>query len=136
MIERAEITAGKVFEVPYPFKMGKFTEFDECGSYVDERYVPGFYIAKDDDDLPAADAMGAAIYEVVSIHKPGKYLDRVFYTRRWRCPEGICFGGGRLMACSITKFRKLLKGCAYGFNLDGVWVHKSSAVATLVGGEL
>ena len=58
------------------------------------------------DSLPD----GEMLLSVVSTHKPGKFPERIFYTRQWKDPEGKVFGKGALRVTTIGTFRRLLRG--------------------------
>lgn len=64
-----------------------------------------------------ADAMGAQVITVVSVHRPGRFPTRVFYTRQWRDPDGKLFGKGNLRVLSIHHFRTLTRGYRHEFRL-------------------
>lgn len=112
-------TAGDAIEFPYPFIRVEFEQWNEEGSYnvpswqPGVRYVPWGY----DDSQSVADGIGKQMINVISIHKPGKYPERVFYTRRWETPDGKLFGKHKLMAKTTPAFRKLVSGYEYKYEL-------------------
>lgn len=54
--------------------------------------------------------------DVVATFKPGRFPERVFYTRRWVDPDGREFGKtGRLLIATAGQFRRLLKGYRHPF---------------------
>lgn len=55
-------------------------------------------------------AMGEMHLRVISTHKPGHYPERVFYTRRWRDPDGHMFGATSLKVTTTYNFRSLTAG--------------------------
>ena len=64
-----------------------------------------------------ADGIGEQIVTVVSLHKPGKYPTRVFFTRKWRSPEGKLFGKNGLHIKSLAGFRSLINGFRHEYDL-------------------
>lgn len=73
-----------------------------------------------DDSEQMADGLGLMIFEVVSRHKPGKYPERVFYTRKWKDPEGNVFGKPQLRITTSQNFRRLCRGFRYPFTFSGI----------------
>lgn len=73
-------------------------------------------IAPDDAEM-VADALGAQIVTIVSIHKPGRFPARVFFTRRWRDPNGREFGKGKLYITTAGAFRQIINGYRHEFRL-------------------
>lgn len=115
-----DILPGSVFEVAHPFSRDTFVEHDEGGFHEVKTWRPGVRdsFVHPDDFEAVADAMGTQILTVVSIHKPGgKYRERVFYTRRWRDPNGKEFGKGGLRMMGIQAFRARLAGYSVEFRL-------------------
>lgn len=56
------------------------------------------------------EGVGAQVLTVVGVFKPGKYPARVFYTRKWRDPDGKEFGKGALRIKVTSAFKRLLRG--------------------------
>lgn len=105
--------AGQVIEVPnYPFVRTSWNKpvWDGEG-YSEEAYEgwkPGCKSVSDggyDFDL-VADGIGAMILTVVSIHKPGRFPERVFFTRQWRDPDGNVFGNKKLRMATTQTFKR------------------------------
>jgi len=67
----------------------------------------------------AADGIGAAIFTVVDIHRPGKFPARVFFTRQWRDPDGKTFGKGKLHIMTAQAFKRRLRGYMHEYELSG-----------------
>lgn len=57
-------------------------------------WVPGWNHEYDggEDSRPVWDGEGLEVRLVVSVHKPGRFPPRVFYTRQWQDPDGQQFG--------------------------------------------
>ena len=64
-----------------------------------------------------ADAVGTQILTVVSVHKPGKFPARVFYTRRWRDPDGVEFGKTHLRVTVMQSFRTIVRGYRHDYRM-------------------
>jgi hypothetical protein len=107
-----EILPGAEIEVGHPFVRDKFTKHDEEGGYEVDCWKPGTRseMVYPDDCIAVYDGMGTQILTVVSLHKPGKYPTRVFYTRKWRDPDGATFGKGALRMTTLPAFRKIIAG--------------------------
>lgn len=122
---------GAVVEVPYPFVRDTFIthEADSEGAFsaeiptwrpgtrTDTRHSP-IWTGEDVPDVySVADGMGAQLLWVISVHRPGTFQTRVFYTRKWRDPDGHQFGKGGLRVLSITGFRSLARGYRHNFEI-------------------
>ena len=111
-----DVIGGSVFRAPYPFVRDTYTEYDGDGSHDIKCWTPGVvmeqvYIPPDDCDVESvADGIGEIILTVISVHKPGRYPTRVFFTRRWRAPDGREFGRTACRIATLEKFRRLAKG--------------------------
>lgn len=114
---------GQIIEVAYPF-FRRLTTLFEADSPIDiETWVPGCEPRQDDDDCDFfADGMGKMTLTIVSLHKPGGFPERVFYTRRWVDPDGKAFGKGKLHIKSKAQFSKLCKGYRHGFYFNDEWM--------------
>lgn len=104
-------TPGAFFEARYPFVRKEYYE-DSC-------WRPGCRteIYGSDDVTFLADGEGSIILTVVSVHKPGRFPCRVFFTRRWRDPKGREFGKGKLHCTTVNAFYGLTKGYRYAYEM-------------------
>lgn len=113
--------AGSVIEVDYPFYLETVSLSDPEGgpSISTKSWRPGTYFEEVTVDTSDsfADGLGKQIITVISIHKPGQYPTRVFFTRKWRDPRGKVFGKQRLHNLSIGVFRGLLRGYRHSFRI-------------------
>ena len=98
-----------VFEVSYPFTRGTFARFGEPEQ---PSWTPGtrYKPAGPEDYEEVADGVGKQILTVVSVHKPGRYPERTFYTQQWEDPDGKRFGKGKLRMTTTPTFRKRTEG--------------------------
>ena len=119
--------AGQVIEVNgYPFVRTVFSgaEWDNDGphEYQLEGWKPGCNTDRDDPYGSInffADATGEMILTVVSTHKPGRFAERVFYTRQWRDPDGKVFGAeNKLRITSAAGFTMLTRGYRHDFEVS------------------
>jgi hypothetical protein len=117
--------ADDVFEFAYPFVRDTYTEHhaDEDG-YVEAKvptWKPGvrMEMIPPDDCQGVADGVGAQILTVVDVFKPGKFPTRVFFTRKWRDPDGKEFGKGGCRVLGICGWRNLLNGYRHEYYLNG-----------------
>lgn len=134
-MKKEPLEIGKTYRVVYPFvrDMVEMPEFDGEKSCCVEvhGWRPGCEKDRGEDfygyaDL-AADAHGEMLLTVISLHKPGKYPERVFFTRSWRDPDGKEFGKDKLRITATSAFRRLLKGYRHDYYCDGEAVARSSA---------
>ena len=66
-----------------------------------------------------ADGVGSMVLDVVATFKPGRFPERVFYTRRGVDPDGREFGKpNKLRVTTIAHFRSLLKGYRHHFEVS------------------
>lgn len=120
-----EITPGAFYEVAYPFVLDEFLTYDGGGEFTVKSWRPGVRFEAAWTGTPGADprtdtvvdAMGTQILTVISIHKPGRFPTRVFYTQAWRAPTGKAFGKARLRIATLGAFRAMLRGYRHEFDL-------------------
>jgi len=112
---------GDVHRVPYPFRLDTFTDFDGDGGATVSTWIPGTRNEPvppyGEDCESIADGMGFMHLQVVSLHKPGKYPERVFYVRKWEDPDGRQFGKGALRMTTLGAFRQLLSGYRFPYTI-------------------
>jgi hypothetical protein len=118
----ASYASGDQFAVPYPFSRDTYTVHDTDEETFTSTEVPTWRPGTRPDEGATycdavADGMGAMLITVVSVHKPGKFPTRVFFTRRWRDPDGREFGKGKLHIRSQAQFRFLIGGFRYDFEM-------------------
>lgn len=111
----------------YPFVRYVATLLDEDDGrpYQTEGWRPGCDFETDEDALPYfhvkdyfAHGTGSMVLDVVATFKPGRFPERVFYTRRWVDPDGREFGKtGKLQIATAGQFRRLLKGYRHPFEV-------------------
>lgn len=112
-------TPGAFYEGRYPFVRSTYTAYDGDGPAEVPCWKPGVrieYYCPDDTEM-VADAEGAIILTVVSVHKPGKFPTRVFFTRRWRDPKGHEFGKGALRCATVAHFHTLARGYRHEYRI-------------------
>lgn len=114
---KQQITAGETYSVRYPFVRAEFEMPPDDPEATQLATVQGWRpgVEFDNDDGygeagAAADGDGEMLLTVVSLHKPGRFPERVFYTRQWKDPDGRVFGRGALRTTTTGNFRKLLRG--------------------------
>jgi hypothetical protein len=112
----------------YPFVryVANLLDEDDGNPYQTEGWRPG--CTKEEDDLGehgyqawvyVADGTGSMVLDVVATFKPGRFPERVFYTRRWIDPDGREFGKtGKLRIATTGQFRRLLKGYRHPFEVS------------------
>lgn len=121
-----KIEAGQTHTVAgYPFVRYVADLIIEDGDYRTEGWRPGCTAEEDERDehgypskVFVADGTGSMVLEVVATFKPGRFLERVFYTRRWIDPDGREFGKTSTLRVATTgQFRRLLKGYRHPFEV-------------------
>jgi hypothetical protein len=117
------LVEGAVFRAPYPFVRTTYTEQDEDGYAEVKSWKPGTrfverFIYPDHIESDClADGVGEIILTVVSIHKPGRFPTRVFFTRKWQRPDGREFGKPKCHCVTSDKFKRLAKGYRFDFEI-------------------
>lgn len=111
------LQAGAVFTVPFPYVRNEYDRRDRVDDWPWKPGIRTEMLPPEGADDPVADAMGQMVLTVVSTHKPGKYQERVFYTRKWIDPDGTTFGKGLLKVTTTGCFRKLTSGYSLPFRL-------------------
>ena len=107
-----DIKPGQVFAAWYPFRRDKVTLWDVDGPADTPTWVPGTrseYVPPDTAE-DVYDGAGKILLTVVSVHRPGRYPLRVFYTRQWEDPNGRRFGKNGLRITTQAAFRRLANG--------------------------
>jgi len=119
IMEKRTFEAGQAIEFPYPFIRVEVDLFDGEGMSKQPSWQPGIRYVQHgyDDALAVADGIGKQCINIISIHKPGQYPERVFYTRRWYTPDGKIFGKRQLRIKATPAFRRLVSGYEYPYEL-------------------
>ena len=121
-----KIQAGQTHTVTgYPFVRYVANLYDEDDGrlYQTEGWRPGCAVETDENGFSYfpvknyfAHGTGAMVLDVVATFKPGRFPERVFYTRRWVDPDGREFGKpNKLRVTTAAHFRSLLKGYRHDF---------------------
>lgn len=116
----SEIMEGQIWTPDYPMVWAEYTVYSDEGPFVRKTWSPGVRWEFTDPfggSDAFADGVGKQILTVVSVHKPGKYPERVFYTRKWQDPSGKVFGKPGLRITTTQNFRILAKGYRHSFQL-------------------
>lgn len=108
------IQPGDKYSVTYPFILDD--GWDEPPA---KTWRPGvrFENVSPEDVGAFADGEGQMTLTVVSLHKPGRFPSRVFYTRAWRAPNGKEFGKSRLLIATAQKFKRIAAGYGHEYRL-------------------
>lgn len=112
---RTKFEIGKSYVCEYPFVKTFVILPGEDGFEETFSWRPGTIVL---EERLVAKALGKMILTVVSMHKPGNYPERVFYTRQWEDPNGFIFGRGSLKIATTSHFRSLLKGYRHKFTVS------------------
>jgi hypothetical protein len=103
------IAVGSIFEVDCPFIRSRFDSYDEDGPYRVLSWKPGieWIITGMDEADMRAHGMGKGRYTVIAVaHLPRPYPTRVFFTRKWTCPDGRVFGNSKLHVMTREAFKR------------------------------
>src|SRR5690606_29498042 len=102
--------AGDIFEVECPFVRTVYTEYDQDGPSATLTWKPGIeweLVGPEGEADMRAHGLGKVRYTVVSVHQlPRPYPTRVFFTRKWVCPDGREFGASKLHVMTLQAFRR------------------------------
>ena len=98
------IKAGDHFEMRHPFVLDV-----REGQRTWRRGVRREWVTTEEAEA-IADGLGKQLIHVISVHKPGRYQERVFFLQTWKDPDGKHSGNDRLRDLTTDKFRKLLDG--------------------------
>lgn len=116
---------GERFEFSYPFARSTYARFDGDEDGFGTTEVPTWKVGvrhadKGEGDVESlADGLGRCVLTVISVHKPGKYPVRVFFTRTWVSPDGKAFGKGTCRVTTAAAFATLAHGYRHPFVLAG-----------------
>jgi hypothetical protein len=124
-IFRSTPETGDVFEHRYPFVRDTYVEpyADEDG--IASREIPCWKPGVRHENTPTgdteafADGVGWQIITVVGRFKPGRFPERVFFTRKWRDPDGREFGKGGCRVVTMQVFRSLTSGYRHEYLMAG-----------------
>lgn len=116
------IIIDKTYSIRYPFVKDSYFDFSCEEDTLKIGWRPGVNCRKDDDYHGEfyAEGEGLMLLTVVSIHKPGKYPERVFYTKSWVSPDGVKFGKPGLKITTFAAFKNQIKGYRYPDIFDSI----------------
>lgn len=125
-----EFNPGAEIEIAHPFSREEYHGFDEDGPFKRMSWRPGTRIEPiyPDDAEEVADGIGTQIFTIISIHKPGRFPARVFFTRRWRDPQGNEFGKSKCHIKTVSALRTRCRGYSVPFRL--IEPHHNAVVGT------
>lgn len=111
--------AGDVFTVVYPFSRDLYDDGDPDSGGPSLTWKPGGDVLEDYRGRMFTRCHGEGNQEitVVSVHQPPGFPTRVFYTRKWIDPDGQRFGKNKLLIATADKFRRTVRGYAYGISV-------------------
>ncbi len=114
-----EIHMPGIHRVAYPFVLEVFSEPSSDGLADKLSWRPGIRYQDAGDLRPEglADGTGWQIIQEIARIKPGRFPERVFYTREWITPDGKRFGKGGLRVAVASKFRRLTSGYAIEYRM-------------------
>lgn len=120
-----KMNPGAVIEVAHPFVLEEVDVPDVDGIATIKSWRPGIryesrpflHDAGLSSSWAVADGVGAQRLTVVSIHRPGRFPTRVFYTREWQDPTGKWFGHPRLLTKTLGSFRALIRGYRHEYEM-------------------
>ncbi len=115
-----QLNIGEIYSVKYPFVRTNVTLFDEEDAHDVEEWRPGVDAEQDDGGYCHyfAEGHGEMLLTIIDIHKPGQFPTRVFYTRKWRDPDGKMFGKNGLRITTKAAFNSLLRGYRHEYEFE------------------
>lgn len=114
------IIPGAEIEVAHPFIRDTYNGYDSDGPFEQKTWRPGVrheHLPPEGDTEAFADGIGTQIITIISTHKPGRFPERVFFTRKWRDPSGHEFGKTKLHSKTAQAFRRLIRGYRHEYIL-------------------
>ena len=117
-----DIIIDKTYSIRYPFIKDSYFDFSCDDDKPKIGWRPGVNYEKGDYQHGEfiADGEGLMLLKVISIHKPGKYPERVFYTKSWVSPDGVKFGKPGLKITTTSAFKNQIKGYRYPAIFDSI----------------
>lgn len=122
----AQYYSDDIFYVEYPFVACEYEDWttakeaNEFKAEIKTSWRPGVTWEEcgPEDSEAIAHGMGKMVLQVVSTHKPGKYPERVFYTRYYVDPFGKEFGKANMLrVISKAGFTRLISGYRHPFTV-------------------
>lgn len=110
----ADIKPGDVFKVKHPFVFEDYALSWKPGTIAQHEGPNG------ERSPGVAHGNGFQVLTVVSLHRPGPYPTRVFYTRKWIDPNGGEFGKRDLLCKSVSAFRQIIKGYRWAYGVEPI----------------
>lgn len=114
------LSAGAEIVIAHPFVREEVELYGELTM----TWRPGLRYEAETDQIgdyrrvwTAADGIGEQILTVVSVHQPGRFPTRVFFTRKWRAPDGKVFGATKLHIKTLAAFRRIVRGYRHEFEV-------------------
>jgi hypothetical protein len=120
----SEIEPGATFTALYPFTRTEVELWDTDGLSTVPSWRPGAraqVYTGPDSAAPACHAEGQAEYHVISRHKPGRFPERVFYTRVFITPGGFRFDGPKSRAlrwATVAQFKRMIAGHPFDYVVE------------------
>lgn len=115
------LKAGDVFTVAYPFRRILYDIGDDEGGIRQVlSWKPGAEFAGENmfgRSVCDAHGEGQQVVTVVSVHQPGSFPTRVFFTRKWVDPDGATFGKNALKIKTADAFRRMVRSYAFQYRI-------------------
>lgn len=112
----------EIYRATYPFVRSVYNTIDWDGEASIPTWRPGVMTEHCGPDgamtINYAHGVGEVVYTVVSRHKPGRYPERVFYTRKWIDPDGKEFGNPKLRVTTNQAFADRIRGYVHEYEID------------------
>lgn len=111
-----------IWEVEFPFVRVDYTPppDEEGPSGPVKTWKPGtvYACASPSEEFQLAEGVGLMRLVEVSRHKPGKFPERVFYTRSFVDPGGREFGNRRLRMTTRVAFERMCRGYRVPYRVE------------------
>lgn len=118
----SEFSADRIFKVKFPFVTTSWTEMTADGPEPHASWKPGTEFVEDGPEGEGnlhCHAEGWMVLTVIDTFKPGRFPERVFYTRQWIDPDMRVFGATKLHMATVEKFRRISRRYLHDYVNDG-----------------
>ena len=118
--EPNRLIPGALFTFPYPFVEDEYSDGSDGPSTPSPCWKPGIrFEDRGECHQALADAVGSQTVTIVATFKPGRYPERIFFTRKWTDPDGKSFGKSNLHTKTRAGFTRLISGYRHEFDIAG-----------------
>lgn len=129
---RKQLKPGDVFTLKHPFVL---EEDRDAEGNLECTWRPGV-LHEDGGDTLVCNGEGTQVLQVISLHRPGAFRTRVFYTRQFIDPSGAPVSKPKLRVCGTGPFQSLTAGYRHAYEIDEPTERAQAVLAATKRGEL